>query len=590
MVGWMLLWAIAGGWMERPQLNASDVVFMYAPKDSQLYTAYSGTVVGWAGRARSKRSNDVQWFRQRVEEAHKNGLRYCGSVDFVVDFGGFIDFRPETFMESVCRDLDGNPITVPWLWDLRHKGHPAYWFCTNSHDYRAYIRDQVERACTAPIDGLHIDDWRGTAACSAWFGGCFCRNCKEEFRGWLKRNFTAGELKALGIESIDNFDFQGFLKVKGVTAEQWRRQRSQMPLGDLFQRFQTEKMLQLVREVFEYAEQLRGKPLLRSVNSSASSPEALAASPLIDYFCGEIDHHASGAHVPVEPAFIFRLVEGLGKRQAATAGGYDWAWIAANEKPGLVRTWIAQAYAFGSTFMVPHRQWCYTHEKGTHWWEGKTEDFAFIFRFIREHASLLDGYRSLANVALLYTHLNFADVRGAALEMLQANVPFSICVLERDLGVEVSQDELKNYALLVAGKQPLPRGINQTVEASKVPVIQWRSLKDLPEPFRLQVIVKGSEKVRVSLRYKRGDLKAPVVCHLLNQDYDIQTDDVRPASVSVSISRPLLSKALRGTPKSATIYAPGGKPMRVPVKVEGERVSFSVPELGLWAIVAIGDK
>jgi hypothetical protein len=107
MMGWALLWAIASVLGERPQLKASDVVFMYAPRDPALYDAYAGTVVGWAGRARSKSSQDAQWFRQRVEEAQKKGLRYCGSVDFVVDFAGFIDFRPDRFMEAVCRDLDG---------------------------------------------------------------------------------------------------------------------------------------------------------------------------------------------------------------------------------------------------------------------------------------------------------------------------------------------------------------------------------------------------------------------------------------------------------------------------------------------------
>jgi hypothetical protein len=50
MVGWVLLWTIAGMWNERPQLKASDVVFMYAPRDPALYDAYAGTVVGWAGK------------------------------------------------------------------------------------------------------------------------------------------------------------------------------------------------------------------------------------------------------------------------------------------------------------------------------------------------------------------------------------------------------------------------------------------------------------------------------------------------------------------------------------------------------------
>ena len=586
MVGWVLLWTIAGMWGERPQLKASDVVFMYAPRDPALYDAYAGTVVGWAGRARSKSSQDAQWFRQRVEEAQKKGLRYCGSVDFVVDFAGFIDFRPDRFMEAVCRDLDGNPITVPWLWDHRYKGHPAYWFCTNNPDYRAYLRDQVERACLAPIDGLHIDDWRGTAACSAWFGGCFCRHCMEGFRNWLKHRFSEEQLKAMGIERVDEFDLQAFLKSKGVTAEQWRRERPKLPFGELFQQFQTEQMLQVVREVFEYAESLRGKPLLRSVNSSASSPEALVVAPLIDFFCGEMDHHASTAQVPVEPAFVFRLVEGLGKRQAATAAGHDWAWIAANEKPGLVRTWIAQAYAFGSAFMVPHRQWCYTPEKGTHWWEGKTEDFAFVYRFVRENANLFDGYRTLANLSLVYTHGNFGEIRSAAMELLKANIPFSILVAEPSLGVKVTLKDISVCEFLLTGKQPLPTEFERMVKSAKVSVVQWQGIEKLPESASRQVKVSG-EKVRVSLRYKPDDPKAPVVCHLLNQDYDLQSDEVRPKEVTVSVNRLLLVKAFKDMPRRAILRTPTTPPREIPIRLDGDWLTFTVPELNFWALVEI---
>ena len=435
---------------ERPVIRASDVVFMYAAGDPSLYDAFHGTVVGWGGRPRSRRPEDVERFRRRVEEAQGRGMRYCASVDFLVDFRGFIDFRPQTFSEAICRDLDGEPITVPWLWDHSYKGHPAYWFCTNNPDYRAYLRDQVERACLAPIDGLHIDDYRGTSACSAFMGGCFCDHCMRGFREFLRERLSKEELRELGIEEIDSFDYREFLRSKGITAERFRRERC--PLGDLFQEFQDRRVTELLREIFEYAERLRGKPLLRSVNSNASSPYALLPAPLIDYFCGEVDHRASTGEVPLEPILVYKLVEGLGKRQTATASGRDWAWIKASEKPGLVRTWIAQAYAFGSTFMVPHNQWCYTPELGTHWWKGKPEDFGFLYGFVRDHAPLLDGYVSLARIAILYDERDFHVVREAALRMAELNIPFAIVFDPREL-------EGSPFDLLIVG-EAARRGIN----------------------------------------------------------------------------------------------------------------------------------
>jgi len=297
-------------------------------------------------------------------------------------------------------------------------------------------------------------------------------------------------------------------------------------------------------------------------------------------------HHASTAQAPVEPAFVFRLVEGLGKRQAATAAGHDWAWIAANEKPGLVRTWIAQAYAFGSAFMVPHRQWCYTPEKGTHWWEGKTEDFAFVYRFVRENANLFDGYRTLANLSLVYTHANFSEIRSAALELIKANIPFSILVAEPTLGIKVTPKDISACEFLLTGKQPLPPEFEQSVKSAKVSVVQWQGVEKLPESAFRQVRVSG-EKVRVALRYKPDDLKAPVVCHLLNQDYDLQKDDVRPKEVAVSVNLLLLVKALKDMPKRAILRTPAGLPKEIPLQLNGDWLTFTVPELGFWAVVEI---
>lgn len=569
---------------ERPHLKESDVVFMYYAEPS-LYEAYSGTVVGWAGRARSKNQDDVSDFKRRVEEAQNRGLRYCGSVDFVVDFGGFIDFCPNGFMDSVCRDLDGNLITVPWLWDHKHKGHPAYWFCTNSPDYKAYLLDQVERACLAPIDGLHIDDWRGTYACASWFGGCFCKYCRESFRGWLKTRFSVEELKRMGIEDIENFDIQAFYRAKGITAERWRVENTKLPLGDLFMEFQRERMLETVRDVFEYAEKLRGKPLLRSVNSSASNQESLVVAPQVDFFCGEMEHFARSAQVPLEPAFVFRLLEGFGKPQACTAGGYDWAFIAEKEKPGLVRTWIAQAYAFGSTFMVPHHQWCYTQEKGTHWWRGKTEDFAYIYRFVRQNSDLFDGYRSLSDIALLYTNDDFSEIYSSGLELLRTNIPFSVFIAEPESGKEPSYDALSAYRLIITGKRTSAKKIEGRYKGK---LVVWGGLESIPVSYQRQVLIKGSEKIRVSIRYKPGSKDAPIVCHLLNQDYDLEKDGVRAVDVEVSISLSLLGKVFRGIGDEAILYQPENPPQKIKIETINGRARFRIKGIGLWAIVAIG--
>ncbi|MDW8103577.1 MAG: hypothetical protein RMK92_01070 [Armatimonadota bacterium] len=542
----------------RPRIEASDVVFMYAAEPRQ-YDLYSGTVTGWGGRARTREGKGLEEFLAQVNEAQRRRMRYCASVDFLVDYAGFIDFRPKDFMNSVCRDLDGKPLTVPWLHDHSYKGHPAYWFCSNSPHYRAYLLDQTERACLAPIDGLHIDDYRGTSACASWNGGCFCEHCMKEFREYLRRK---GKLSA---DEARGFHYRDYLLQQGITAERYRQNPWTVPFGTEFQQFQREAMISLVRQVYEHAERLRRKPLLRSVNSSASSPEALLVEPLVDYFCGEVDHHAAAGKLSVEPLFVYRLVEAFGKRQTATASGWDWAWIAAHEKPGMVRAWVAQAYAFGSLFMVPHNQWCYTPEKGTHWWRGKPEDFTPLYRFVRQHRDLFDGYLPLANTLLEVDEPRFERAKGLALQMLAANVPFAVLYRAADGRAHRADSMRTSEYLLVSADS---------------------SLANLPEETRSQLRVESAGSFLVSLRRRVGRGGYPLVIHLLNRDYRVEGDSVAPTGVEVHIGMALLRR-LPTTPREAVLLSPDGAKKTVNVRRTREGVAVEVPQAGLWTVIAV---
>lgn len=560
--------------VERPYIHASDVVFMYTPGDPTQYDAYQGTVAGWAGRARSREEQDVQRYNSRVAEAHKRGMKYCGSVDFLVDFAGYIDFRPDTFMEAVCRDLDDKPLQVPWLWDHKHKGHPSYWFCTNNPEYVKYLKDQAERACLAPIDGLHIDDYSGTSHCSEFNGGCFCESCREGFREYLKARYVQERYNEWGIEDIDNFDYREFLRSKGISTEQYKRERHKVPLIREFQVYQNEQMKERIREVFEHAERIRGQLLLRSINSSANRPRTLIPAPIIDYFCGEVGHGAAAQKAPFEPVFVYKVVEALNRRQTATASGQDWAWIKANEKPGLVRMWIAQAYSFGSVFMVPHNQWCYTQELGTHWWQGKPEDFAYLYRFVREQKALLDGANNLASLALLYSNDKYSNIVKAAEELTKANIPYTILV-QPDEEIVLPEGALQ--------KESFQHVYAFSAQAEGVET--WPGVEGLPEDVRRQVHVEGADNVRISLR-SRPDGK--VICHVLNQNYDPQADGINTVNINLKLDKPLLQQAgLKKTSTQALVLQPGKESMQTNISEDADSILFALPNIELWAMVVI---
>ena len=106
----------AEGLLQRA-IQHSDVVFMY--DNPALYETYGCTVVGWAGRADA----------QHIAAAHAKGVRlFSASVGFRTEFSRVIDFS-DGFLDAACRNFAGEPFVVPWLWDHKHKGQPAWWWC-----------------------------------------------------------------------------------------------------------------------------------------------------------------------------------------------------------------------------------------------------------------------------------------------------------------------------------------------------------------------------------------------------------------------------------------------------------------------------
>jgi len=531
-------------------------------------------VVGWGGRTGSRDEAAVARWNRKVQEAHQRNMQYCGSIDFLVDVRAFIDFAPDTFMESVCLDLDGKPLRVPWLWDHEYKGHPYYWFCFNDPVYRKYLRAQVERVCLAPVDGLHIDDYAGTSHCSEFNHGCFCQHCIVGFRNHLEDNFSADWLKKEGIDDIQAFDYKAFLVEEGVRANEFYTHNSRIPLAKEFQEYQNLQMKLRIREMYEYAEELRGKPLLRSVNSHASSIRTLIPAPIIDYFCGEVGHQASQQTVSHSPLFVYKLVEAVGDRQTATASGQDWAWIKANDKPGLVRTWIAQAYAYGSVFMVPHRQWCYTQELGTHWYNGKPEDFAFLYTFVRKQAHLLDGYASLAKTAILITDQDFDAMKSAAQDLADRNIPFALVYAANPENLAALREPLANYPYVLSGR------MWESPSIGDARMINGKKSDVLPEVVRQSVVVDGAENVQVSLRIKENGESTPIVAHLLNQNYEGHADRVASVTCTVAIQKNLFPAKVQ----SVILHQPRKPSQTVALTSKDGSWTFAVNDLDLWAI------
>lgn len=563
-------------------LRPSDVVFMY--DDPGQYQAYGCTVVGWAGSADPR----------RVEAAHAQGVRlYCSSVGFLTEWSGVIDFAPSEFLDAACRNFEGKPFVVPWLWDHTYKGEPAWWWCTNSPLYRKYLESRLARMMKSPLDGLHLDDYRGTSGAVTWLSACFCRHCMAAFREYLGRSVPKEKLAALGIQDLAGFDYRQFLLERGVTAERYRKERARLPLAAEFLDFQVKANNAFVADYRRQAEKLRGRPLALCVNSNITDPHALMIAPQLTFFCCEVEHHASARKVPLEPIYAYKLAEGVGRPVAATAGGWDWAYVAEHNLPCLVRTWIALAYAFGHHFMAPHRQWCYTEKKGTHWYSGPAEEYAWVYQFVRHIGRLLDRYEAVAPVAVVYDNAarrrGQADIGPIAAALADRNIPFALAVAGDDwLDFRLDAAKLKAFkAVILAGQPAMDEPQTTLIEQLRREgrLVVWPDTERLEKLLPSPVVVEGSSDVLVVPRAIPGDPAAPGVVHLINRRYDGQKDAMVPQRDFVlRLRRDLLGgrEFRRGL-----LHAPKAEPQAVELKTQGEHTLVRIPELAFWGVLEL---
>ena len=202
---------------------------------------------------------------------------------------------------------------------------------------------------------------------------------------------------------------------------------------------------------------------------------------------------------------------------------------------------------------------------------------------------MLDGYISLTNTALIYSTPNYRTIREAAFQLAEANIPYGFIVTgSEELPIRLDPKNIALYDYLIVGSEVLENDGEEILRKSRARVVQWKNRAGLPEAIKQQVSVKGSDRIRLSLRYNPNHPDAPVVCHLLNQNYDPKRDDVHPTDVRISIRKDLLEKASSGNDiKTAQIHVPKREPAQLEIVESNNVITFEVKNLGLWAIIEL---
>lgn len=561
---------------EERALRRSDIVFFI--DDPAQYQAYGCTVVGWGAQAKA----------DHIKAAHEAGVRLLAtSVPFRTAFNKVIDYSDQ-YLDAACRDFSGEPFAVPWLWDHKYKDQPYWWGCTNSPLFQEWLEHYLDPLMAAEPDGLHIDDYTGTAGSVTWLSGGFCTHCMQAFRAYLKEKTPQEKLLELGITDLETFDYRQFLLDRGVKPEEYNAKRGSLPLAAEFLDFQAHAVTDFVRRFHEQACKLRGRRVTLSVNSGLESPMSLMIAPYVDFFCCEVGHVASKGGWPEHPVYIYKLADALDRPVAAMASGQDHAFIAEHNAKELLRTWVVTAYTHGQAFTPPTNLWCYTKEKGTHWYKGAQEDYAWLYRFVRDNAALFDGYIPVAPVAVVYDNAARRAGKGnieplcAALD--KANVPFAMLAAGDDwLDYQLTAEKLAPFKTLIVAEPPERMDAAQRAlleNTGRMVVYNDALPAQLP-----RITVENGLDIAAVLRVTPSNPDAPLVCHVHSRVYDSAQDRVIPQENPVlHIPRAILP----GRPyANATLLTPGAGSQSIPLESTDTEIILRLPQTGLWGLVAI---
>ncbi len=593
-------------------LKRSDVLIT-RPCSMEDYRCYRATALAWGFLPEPDRRGlppDEEMMRG-VDEAHRCQAKFQGRVELDADWMGMIDYD-SNFMESTVRDLNNQP-AVTW-WTHRYKGHPAYHYCTNAPGYRHYLMYQLRRVMQAGSDWLMIDSAIPTiGALNARYGGCFCEHCMAGFRQYLQAHLNEEDSQIHSIDDLTSFDYRQFLLAQGIADQQYRAQilafPPVIPLAKEYFDYQWREISGLFREFKRYAQEF-GDDVPMSSNSPYYWAEFMYAVDAHDFYTNEMEYQPPETEIfPTEPIYTFKLADALNRLVAITGIPRAFEPCRINDRPGHIRLWIAQAYAFGHVFMAPVKMWTLRFEgQPDRWYYSKRGDYEPLYHFVRDYPELFDEYESAASVALIFSnqtvrrylgdqlsggHLGGqnrtapkTDLVKASIALAKASLPYRLIIA----GDEWVQDDLLEADLsayrAVVRFEPsyLTAEQEAKLRACGQRLVTWTNVDDLLDKIGADIQVHGAEEVTALPRRKPNIPDSPLICHLLNSNYNPETDRYAALnSVTVTIAKGMLGRTF----SSATLYSPDHEPIALDCRVAEAGTAAVIAELGMWAVLKL---
>lgn len=297
---------------------------------------------------------------------------------------------PRFLDDGVARELDGRPIQKGALW-------PGYHMCHNAPGWHLYQQQRLARIAPE-VQSITQDN-----ICAPSFeqagNGCFCRACRDGFRQWLRRQWTAEQFRAAGVDAPDQFDVAQYATAAApARIKQGRDAVLADPVLRAYVQFQYASQLQRWRETVTAVKQAAGHPLAVCGNqwgAGGQRPYSVALSSIGDVVAVEAGGRPHNAQNRAWDTLSAKLGQAAGEYQRPVWLYMTSLFHASEAARSRLRFTLAQAWADGAV-SVP-----WATAPGTGGWFFDSE--AHVCRFVHSQRALFARRDRVANVGLVYS-------------------------------------------------------------------------------------------------------------------------------------------------------------------------------------------
>ena len=530
--------------------------------------------------------------------------------------------------EVVSRDLDGAPLHAHWV-TVNGIGQECYLADRNNPVWREYLKAVVRIQIDAGAPGIQLDE-TDVPLLALRYGGCFCKDCTKGFRAHLQSLAeTPDELAGVDLAT---FDYGAWLRERGFTTG---IAPQRYPLYAHYVRFQEHAIADTFRELALYAKEYaraQGRSIRLAGNFYDCAPYYDPMVEHVDVLVTEM------RETKYQQPWYFRHGVGLsrGKPLVAVENPYGGVTEQLLEKlqlgraRDLFRLTIFEASAMGANMSLPYGSWLGTEVKDSYW---VPRDLAVeVGRFLKEIDPLISNVSTNRTAVVYpvgsvlrstidsdqffdgdrwYTRANAKDARPASywesIEALsRSSRVFDVVVFpdEELRATDVTAEQLARYSAVVlpdvwnvsasqhelllafaegGGRVIVHGAYGETLNAGDVEALLQHanttvagSLDELITLTPQDVTGELGERAAANLHALADGTTA---LHLVNYDYDDETDSVRQRrdfTVSARIGHPV-TRAVLTSPEAAD--------RELPVQVANDTATVTLPVLGTYAVV-----